>query len=123
MKKFLLIFALTLLVAPFIVSAQEGIVVTTICNVLQIAKTVVAAVGFGIAVILLIVAGIKYMTSGGDSEKAGAAKGAIINAVIGIVIVVAAVFIINLAQGLVSDVTTDAGDMFNPVGNPCPETE
>jgi hypothetical protein len=104
MKKFLLIFALTLLVVPFVVSAQAESAVTTICNVLQIAKTIVAAVGFGIAVILLIVAGIKYMTAGGDEAKAGAAKGAIINAVIGIVIVVSAVFIIGLAQGLVMDV-------------------
>ncbi|MDP2934146.1 MAG: TrbC/VirB2 family protein [bacterium] len=105
MKKFLLVFALMVLVVPFIVSAQAAeSAVTTICNVLQVAKTIVAAVGFGIAVILLIVAGIKYMTSGGDAEKAGTAKGAIINAVIGIVIVVAAVFIIGLAQGLVMDV-------------------
>jgi type IV secretory pathway VirB2 component (pilin) len=104
MKKFLLVFALILLFAPFVVSAQADSAVETICNVLQIAKTIVAAVGFGIAVILLIVAGIKYMTAGGDAEKAGSAKGAIINSVIGIVIVVAAVFIIGLAQGLVTDV-------------------
>jgi len=105
MKKFLLIFALTLLVVPFIASAQAIESATcTVCNVLQIAKTIVAAIGFGIAVILLIVAGIKYMTAGGDAEKAGAAKGSIINAVIGIVIVVAAVFIVGLAQGLVLDV-------------------
>ena len=105
MKKFLLVFALVILVVPFVVSAQATeSAVATICNVLQIAKTIVAAVGFGIAVILLIVAGIRYMTAGGDEAKAGAAKGAIINAVIGIVIVVAAVFIIGLAQGLVMDV-------------------
>jgi hypothetical protein len=117
MKKFLLIFALALvLVVPFVVSAQTTVVVDTLCNILQIAKTVVAAVGFGIAVILLIVAGIKYMTSGGDAEKAGVAKGAIINAIIGIVIVVAAVFIIGLAQGLV----TDVGGV-NLLSDPCPQ--
>ena len=117
MKKFLLIFALTLLFAPFIVSAQAtDSAVQTICNVLQVAKTIVAAIGFGIAVILLIVAGIKYMTSGGDSEKAGAAKNSIINAVIGIVIVVAAVFIIGLAQGLVMDVGGT-----NLLNDPCGE--
>ena len=121
MKKFLLIFALTLLFAPLIVSAQAAdSAVQTICNILQVAKTIVAAIGFGIAVILLIVAGIKYMTSGGDSEKAGAAKTSIINAVIGIVIVVAAVFIIGLAQGLVMDVggTNLLSDPCESVGEP-----
>jgi len=117
MKKFLLIFALALVLGvPSVVSAQTTVVVDTLCNILQIAKTVVAAVGFGVAVILLIVAGIKYMTSGGDAEKAGAAKGAIINAIIGVVIVVAAVFIIGLAQGLVTDVGG-----ANLLGDPCPQ--
>jgi len=105
MKKFLLIFGLALLVVPFVVSAQAAqSAVNTVCNILQIAKTIVAAIGFGIAVILLIVAGIKYMTAGGDEGKAGEAKTGIINALIGIVIVVAAVFIIGIAQGLVMDV-------------------
>ena len=117
MKKFLLIFALTLLFAPLIVSAQAAdSAVQTICNILQIAKIIVAAIGFGIAVILLIVAGIKYMTAGGDESKAGDAKKGIINAVIGIVIVVAAVFIIGLAQGLVMDVGGT-----NLLNDPCGE--
>ena len=117
MKKFLLVFALTLLVVPFVVSAQAAeSAVTTVCNVLQIAKTIVAAIGFGIAVILLIVAGIKYMTAGGDADKAGSAKTGIINAVIGIVIVVAAIFIIGLAQGLVMDVGGT-----NLLSDPCEE--
>jgi hypothetical protein len=104
MKKFLLTFVLAILVVPFIASAQAESAVTTICNVLQIAKIIVAAVGFGIVVILLIVAGIKYMTAGGDDSKAGDAKKGIINALIGLVVVVAALFIIGIAQGLVVDV-------------------
>jgi len=105
MKKFLLVFALVILVVPFVVSAQATeSAVATICNVLQIAKTIVAAVGFGIVVILLIVAGIKYMTAGGDDSKAGDAKKGIINGLIGLVVVVAALFIIGIAQGLVIDV-------------------
>jgi hypothetical protein len=115
MKKFLLIFALTLLVVPFVVSAQEEIV-DTICDLFQTVKTIVAAVGFGIAVILLIVAGIKYMTAAGDDTKSGDAKKGIINALIGLVVVAAAVFIIGLAQGLVSGVS---GDSF--LDNPCDE--
>jgi len=114
MKKFLPIFVLVLAAFPLIVAAQDA--VDAICAAFQLAKTIVLAVGFGVALILLIVAGIKYITSGGDEEKAGSAKKAIINAVIGIVIVIAAVFIITIAQGLVSDV-----DIGNPLLNPCPD--
>lgn len=49
------------------------------------------------AVIYLIWAGIKYLTSGGDTKKAEEARRAIINAVIGIIIVVSAYFIIRVA--------------------------
>ena len=73
MKKFLLVFAFIILVFPLFASAQVDSALCTVCNILQVAKLIVAAVGFGIAVILLIVAGIKYMTAGGDAEKAGAA--------------------------------------------------
>jgi len=119
MKKFLPILAFVMLVVPAIALAQAGQTATEIiCNVLQIAKNIVAAVGFGIAVILLIVAGIRYMTAGGDSEKAGSARTGIINALIGIVIVIAAVFLIALAQGLVSEVTGG----INLLGNPCVAT-
>jgi hypothetical protein len=102
MKKFLLVFAV-LLVVPFIASAA-GSAVNTICNILQVAKTIVAAVGFGLAIIFMIIYGIQYMTSGGDAEKAGKAKKGLINAVIGVIIVFAALFIIGLAQGLIMDV-------------------
>src|SRR6266702_568806 len=57
----------------------SGIVTTTI-NILSL------AVGI-IAVIMLIVGGFKYITSGGDSGKVTSAKNSIVYAVIGLVIV------------------------------------
>lgn len=57
--------------------------------------------GIGIAALLyLLWAGYKYITAGGDTKKAGEARQAILNAVIGIAIVVSAYAIINFAFGL-----------------------
>jgi hypothetical protein len=52
------------------------------------------------AIIYLIWAGIKYITSGGDTKKAGEARTAILNAVIGIAVVIGAYTLINIAFGL-----------------------
>jgi len=105
MKKFLPILAFVMLVVPAIALAQAGQTATQIiCNVLNIAKNIVAAVGFGIVIVLIIVAGIRYMLAGGDEAKATDARKGIQNALIGLVIVVAALFLIVLAQSLIVEV-------------------
>ncbi len=113
MKKYLVIglFALSL---PLFVFAQDEVdPVDTICTILEYVQNILLAVGLGIAVIILIIGGVKYMTSSGDAEKAGSAKGMIINAIIGIIIVLAAAFILALVQGLL----TNSGITF--LQNPC----
>src|ERR1017187_733261 len=60
---------------------------------------------FGIiAVIMIIVGGLRYITSGGDSSRVGAAKTTIIYALVGLVVVVLAQlivhFVINQAAGV-----------------------
>lgn len=54
------------------------------------------AVGI-IAFIYLVMYGIKYITSGGDAGKATEARNGIINAIIGIIVIVLAFFIIRFA--------------------------
>lgn len=105
MKKFLLIFAL-LLFLPIVVYGQYGSQTATqiVCNTLTVVKEIVAAIGFGIVVILIIIAGIRYTTAGGDESKTAQARKSIQNALIGLVIVVSAYFLISLAQGLVTEV-------------------
>jgi len=105
MKKFLPILAFIMLLVPAIALAQAGQTATEIiCNVLNIAKNLVAAVGFGIVIILIIVAGIRYMMAAGDETKAADARKGIQNALIGLVIVLAALFLIVLAQSLIVEV-------------------
>lgn len=48
-----------------------------------------------ISVIMIVYGGFKYITSGGDSSKVTSAKNAIIYAIIGLVIVAAAQFIVK----------------------------
>lgn len=102
MKKFLPVFLFLFLVLPLVVSAADIDPQTIICNLLNTIKTIIAAIGFGIGVIMLIIGGIQYMAAGGDPEKAKKAQKLMINAMVGIAIVFGAVFILALVQGLLS---------------------
>lgn len=55
-----------------------------------------------IAVVVIIVGGIQYVTSGGDPGKAAKAKNVILYAVIGLIIVLLAAVITNFVIGAVS---------------------
>lgn len=97
MKKYIpVILGFAILALP--VFAQTNPPEVVICNVMNVVKTILLALGIGIAVILLIVGGIKYMTSQGDPEKAKSARGMIINALIGVGIMLVALFLIGMVQ-------------------------
>lgn len=51
------------------------------------------------AVIMIIVAGLKYITSGGDSSKVASAKSSLIYAIVGIIIVALAQFLVRFVIG------------------------
>ncbi len=61
--------------------------------------SIIAAIG---AVIVIIIAGLMYVTSAGDANKAGSARKAIIGAVIGLVVIGLAnafiAFVINIVK-------------------------
>ena len=71
---------------------------------------IVFFIGLAVALIFIIVCGIKYVTSAGDQQKAEEARGCITNAVIGAVIVVAFRVIFQLIISLVSGNNTDGLD-------------
>lgn len=68
-------------------------------GVLTRAADVLAIVGGVIVVIMMIVGGIKYATSNGDSSQASSAKNTIIYGLIGLIVIV-------LARGIISFVVT-----------------
>lgn len=55
-----------------------------------------------IAIIYLIFGGITYITAGGDEKKALAGKTAVVNAIIGIAIVLASLIIISIVKNTVN---------------------
>jgi len=64
----------------------------------DVLNTVVSVVLWGVGVIAfayLIYGGITYITAGGDAEKAGKGRTAIVNAIIGIVVIAVALAIYN----------------------------
>ena len=63
-------------------------IVTTVINIFSIVVGIVA-------VIMIIVGGFKYITSGGDSGNITSAKNTIVYAVIGLVVVALAQFIVQ----------------------------
>ncbi len=60
-----------------------------------IVNTLTVIVGVA-AVIMIIVSGFKYITSGGDSNAVSSAKTSLIYAIVGLIIVALAQFIINV---------------------------
>jgi hypothetical protein len=71
---------------------------TTLADVFGLATNLVIGVGIALTVIFLVIGGIKYVTSQGDVKAADEARGALTNAVIGFVVVLAA-FTIKLIVG------------------------
>lgn len=62
-----------------------------------------------VAVVMIIIGGFKYVTSGGDSNKVTSAKNTILYAIIGLVIVAFAQFIVKFVIGKTSGVATTSG--------------
>lgn len=72
-------------------------------NIVKIANTVldiVLLLAGILAVFYLVYSGILYITAGGNADRVKQARSGIINAVIGIIIIVAAYFIINFALSI-----------------------
>jgi len=71
--------------------ASEGAINTTIENIINIFSIVVGIV----AVVMIILGGFKFITSGGDANNVKSAKNTILYAVIGLVVVALAQIIVR----------------------------
>lgn len=72
-----------------------------------------------LAVIYLLWSGVQYITAGGNPDKVKAARQGIINAVIGVVVIMAAFFIVRIAtstRGLFDNNGNAAGGGFGGGG-------
>jgi hypothetical protein len=76
-------------------SGQNGKLNTLLTNAVNIFSIIVGVV----AVIMIIVGGLRYITSGGDSAKVSGAKNTLIYAIIGLIIVALAQLIVHFVLG------------------------
>jgi hypothetical protein len=64
-------------------------------NLLSTIVTILSIVAGGIAVIMIVVSALRFITSGGDSNKVSSAKSALIYALIGVAIAALAQFLVH----------------------------
>lgn len=74
---------------------QVDTIITTVINIFSLVVGVVS-------VIMIIIGGLKYITSGGDSGNVSGAKNTILYAIIGLVIVALAQIIVKFVLGKVT---------------------
>ena len=74
----------------------------------QVTNTILYIVGI-IAVIMLIIGGIKYLLSGGDSKKVTDAKNTVLYAIIGLVVCFLSFAIVNFVISTLPSSTTKVG--------------
>jgi cytochrome bd-type quinol oxidase subunit 2 len=77
---------------------------TFITNLVNVFSVVVGVV----AVIMIIIGGFRYITSGGDSNNISSAKNTIIYAIIGLIVVALAQFIVQFVLGRVGNLAGGA---------------
>lgn len=75
----------------------------TICEAIGGVTTFIIGIAGAVALILLIVGGIQYMSSGGDKIAVEASRGRITAAVVGLLIVFGAYLIINVIGGAIAE--------------------
>lgn len=80
----------------------------------QITNTILYIVGI-IAVIMLIIGGIKYVVSGGDSKKVTDAKNTVLYAIIGLVIAFLAFAIVNFVISALPSSTKETAALIQAI--------
>ena len=75
---------------------------TSVNGLIKTVITWMLGIAFGIAVLFLIIGGFWYITSAGNEETAEKGKGTVINAIIGLVIIVLSYVIANVVAGFFS---------------------
>ncbi|MBR3131970.1 hypothetical protein IKG33_00950 [Candidatus Saccharibacteria bacterium] len=80
----------------------------------QVTNTILYIVGI-IAVIMLIIGGIKYVLSGGDSKKVTDAKNTVLYAIIGLVIAFLAFAIVNFVISALPSSSTETAALIQAI--------
>jgi amino acid transporter len=109
MKKILPIFVLFILFLPTIVLANDCEKIPAdlesarkVCDAILEIGYIIAVAGIAIAVVFIIIGGIKYITAGEKEDQTKNARKMITNALIGVAIVLTAYFLVTLVADFVA---------------------
>jgi len=72
-----------------------------ICDLINRIENIVFIFGLSLAIIVIIIGGIRYMTAGADENKVTSARKILISGLIGVAIILLASFIVNLLDEIV----------------------
>lgn len=87
-------------ITPFPTITPSGSTASTITTLALKLINVLLILGGFVAVLMVILAGLRYITSAGNPEAAKKARGSLIHATIGIVLIVSAFVLVRLVAGL-----------------------
>lgn len=90
---------------PQITFMPESTQLTTPSGVIVTVLNWVLILAGAIAVIYLVYGGLLYITAGGDAEKATKGRTALINAIIGIIIIALAIVIVTWVNSIIRGAT------------------
>lgn len=97
-KKFLPYLAAIVLFAPLFVNAaivRGGWSLSNITGIINTAANWLYVIGFAVALIVIIIGGISYMTAGGNEDRQKTAKKTIITGLVGAAIILLAGIILD----------------------------
>jgi len=77
-----------------------------VTSAISAAVTILSVVIGAAAIIMILISGFRYMTSGGDSTKVAAAKSALIYALVGIAVAALAQFLVHFVLYQATNATT-----------------
>lgn len=106
MKRLIPIFVLIFLLMPTVAFAAPcgttGPSAAKLCLLLINIRNILWYVGWFIALIVIMIAGIMYMTAGGKQEQVDKAKKWLLYGIIGAAIILASGFILNIIKDLLT---------------------
>lgn len=97
-KKYLPYLVIALLVVPVAVSAavpRGGWTLTRVIEIIDDVANWAYVIGFAVALVVLIIGGISYMTAGGNEDRQKSAKKTIITGLVGAAIILLAGIILD----------------------------
>jgi len=108
MKYLIPIFALIILSFPVIAFAQCAQITDSpsafkLCTLVSDIAEILKYFGIALALVMVVLSGIQYVTSAGDEEKAKKARKTLTNGLIGAAIIWAAYFLVGLVEEFIKD--------------------